>query len=130
MFLLMGKWGGNIDVLFIYLLYHFPGFCQIAYFCIDVALCLCVTQCIDSLYSLLTAQNLTFENCYCFKYSRVESKEAYKQYRTAWFHYCLLMNLCVKHISISKGNNGTMRFCYHCRTSFTGVRKMVCCMTK
>lgn len=52
------------------------------------------------------------ENTFCFKCSKVESKEAYKR------------------LGSSKDEDGTMWFCYHCRTSFTGVRKMVCRVTK
>ena len=52
------------------------------------------------------------ENTFCFKCSKVESKEAYKR------------------LGSSKDEDGTMWFCHHCRTSFTGVRKMVCRVTK
>ena len=52
------------------------------------------------------------ENNYCFKCSKVESKEAYKR------------------LGSEKDEDGIMWFCYHCRTSFSGVRKMVCRVTK
>ena len=52
------------------------------------------------------------ENCFCFKCSKIETKEAYKR------------------LGSSKDEDGTMWFCYHCRTSFTGVRKMVCRVAK
>ena len=48
----------------------------------------------------------------CFKFSKVESKEAYKR------------------LGSEKGENGIMWFSYHCRTSFSGVRKIVCRVTK
>ena len=52
------------------------------------------------------------ENNYCFKCSKVESKEAYKR------------------LGSEKDEVGIMWFCYHCRTSFSGVRKIVCRVTK
>ena len=52
------------------------------------------------------------ENNYCFKCSKVESKEAYKR------------------LGSEKDEDGIMWFCYHCRTSFSEVRKMVCRVTK
>ena len=52
------------------------------------------------------------ENCFCFKCSKIATKEAYKR------------------LGSSKDEDGTMWFCYHCRTSFTGVRKMVCRVAK
>ena len=52
------------------------------------------------------------ENIFCYKCSKVDSKETYKR------------------LGSSKHKDGTMWFCYHCQTSFPGVRKMVCRVTK
>ena len=71
------------------------------------------TDCKKMVYSVDSPAVCDFcENKYCFKCSSVSSKEVYQQ------------------LGSCKNENEMFWFCRHCRISFSGVKKMLCRVTK